>query len=263
MAKAAQNGRSSPVKTTLTEQTYEILKERIFDRQLAPGTRLNIDALTRDLGVSTSPLREALSKLQAERLVVSELYSGYSVAPEPSLDYLRDLIDFRIMLEGHCAFEGAPRKSPAVLNELKAAIRQMGAAKQIGTHYKQYRKFVAADQRFHQVIVESAGNQVIADTYRTMNAILLQARLYLQRSGGRERAGQVAEEHARILAAFEAGDGAEAARAIREHLEGGKRRLLSGSEPAGSAKESAARGARPARGKPAAAARRKGAADLY
>jgi DNA-binding GntR family transcriptional regulator len=243
MAKATYNGRSSPIKTTLTEQTYEILKERILDRGLAPGTRLNIDALTRDLGVSTSPLREALSKLEAERLVISELYSGYSVAPEPTLDYLRDLIDFRTMLEGHCALVGAPRKAASVLNELRAAIRQMGAAKQIGTHYKQYKKFVAADQRFHQVIVESAGNQVISDTYRGMNAILLQARLYLYRSGGRARAGEVAEEHARILRAFEAGDGPEAALAIREHLEGGKRRLLSGDEASAQAGSAEAGGA--------------------
>jgi DNA-binding GntR family transcriptional regulator len=84
----------------LAEQAYEIIKGRILDRDLPPGARLNIDALVRDLGVSSSPLQEALAKLQAERLVVFELYSGYSVAPEPSLSYLRDLVDCRILQEG-------------------------------------------------------------------------------------------------------------------------------------------------------------------
>ena len=87
-------------RTTLAEQAYEIIKGRILDRDLPPGARLNIDALVRDLGVSSSPLQEALAKLQAERLVVFELYSGYSVAPEPSLSYLRDLVDCRILQEG-------------------------------------------------------------------------------------------------------------------------------------------------------------------
>ena len=218
--------RPSLVRTTLTEQTYELLKERILDQVLAPGTRLNIDALTRDLGVSSSPLREALARLEAERLVVSELYSGYTVAPEPTPRYLLDLIDFRLMLEGRSALAGAPRRDPSVLSDMRALVRQMGATHKLGTRYKHYRRFVDADIRFHQAIVRSGGNEVVTQAYSGMNAILHQARLYLHRSGGEARAAEVAQEHGAILRAFEAGDGDAASGALAAHLEGGKRRLI-------------------------------------
>jgi DNA-binding GntR family transcriptional regulator len=55
--------------------------------------RLNIDSLSRDLAVSSSPIREALVRLEAERLVVSELYSGYAVAPKPSATYFAALTE--------------------------------------------------------------------------------------------------------------------------------------------------------------------------
>jgi DNA-binding GntR family transcriptional regulator len=220
-----------PVRRTLTEQTYEILKEMILDQDLEPGSRLVIDSLVKRLGVSTSPLREALAKLESERLVVSERFDGYKVAPEPSSDYLRDLIAFRLLMESDCALRGAPRATPEILAAMRTEIAAMKSVKTLGTKYKQYRKFVEADARFHMLIVESAGNQVMLDAYRGMHALLLQARLYVHKSSGRERAVEVADEHDRILKAFEIGDGAAAADALTMHLQGGARRLLSLTTP--------------------------------
>jgi DNA-binding GntR family transcriptional regulator len=213
-------------RTPLSDQIYEILKERILDQHVLPGARLNIDALARDLGASSSPLREALSRLEAERLVVSAPFSGFAVAPAPSPAYLRDLLDFRIMLEARCAEIGAPKQDTAILAELRLMAQQMAATRKLETHYKQYRRFVAADIRFHQAIVRSGGNEVMIDAYLGMNAILHQARLYLHRLSGEARAAEVAREHADILRAFEVGDGLAASTALRHHLEGGKRRLI-------------------------------------
>jgi DNA-binding GntR family transcriptional regulator len=61
------------VKRPLSDQTYEALRELILDQGLRPGSRLNVDRLARELGVSSSPVREALARLEAERLVVSEM----------------------------------------------------------------------------------------------------------------------------------------------------------------------------------------------
>ena len=210
----------------LSEQIYELLKERILDQELIPGRRLNIDALARDLGASSSPLREALSRLEAEQLVVSTRYSGYTVAPAPTKAYLRDLIDFRIMLEGQSAAVGAARRDPDILNDLRVLAQQMAGTRKLATQYKQYRRFVAADIRFHEAIIRSGGNEVTTNTYIGMNAILHQARVYLHRLSGEARAAEVAQEHFAILKAFELGDGDAAKDAVRRHLEGGKRRLL-------------------------------------
>lgn len=215
------------VKTTLSEQTYEELKERILDRSLAPGERLNIDALSRMLKVSSSPIREALARLEGDRLVVSELYAGYSVAPQPGLAYFHDLLNFRILLEGHCALIGAPKRLPAIVEAMEHAVRKMAATKRLGTRYRQYRRFVHADNDFHQALVDSAENIVMSQTYASLNVIITQSRLYINRGNGGTAASEVMEEHGRILDAFKAGDGPAAQEAVRDHLENGRRRLLS------------------------------------
>jgi DNA-binding GntR family transcriptional regulator len=215
------------VKTTLSEQTYEELKERILDQTLAPGARLNIDELSRALQVSSSPIREALARLEGDRLVVSQLYAGYSVAPQPDRRYFHDLLDFRILLEGHCALVGAPKRLPAILQAMDAALRRMAGTRTLGTRYREYRRFVHADHVFHQALVDSAENLVISQTYASLNVIITQSRLYLNRGSTGRAASEVVEEHRRILRAFREGDGGAAREGLREHLENGRRRLLS------------------------------------
>lgn len=185
-----------------------------------------MDKVARELGVSSSPVREALARLEAERLVVSAMYSGYTVAPEPSLTYLRDLLDYRIILEGHCARAGAARGDPAIIAALRSSVERMATTHRLGRRYKEYNTFVAADAQFHQTIVDSARNEVVSEVYASMHAILTQSRLYLHRQGGSTRADEVSKEHGKILAAFENRDPDNAEIAMREHLEGGKRRLL-------------------------------------
>ena len=218
-----------PVKSTLTEQTYEVLKERILDQKLEPGARLNIDAISKELKVSSSPIREALARLEAERLVVSELYTGYSVAPQPSLAYLHKLLDFRILVESHCVRLGAEAREPATLETLTELVQTMAKTHRLGTHYAEYKKFVQADSQFHQALVDSAHNEVISEMYARMHAILLQSRLYLNRRGGAVSSQTVMDEHKAILAAFRDGDGDAAEATVRDHLNRGRERLLAAS----------------------------------
>jgi DNA-binding GntR family transcriptional regulator len=218
-------------RTALSEQTYEELKERILDQTLAPGSRLNIDALSRSLKVSSSPLREALARLVSDRLVVSELYSGYTVAPGPTPKYFGDMLDMRIVLEGHCALVGAPKRLPKVLRTMTQAMEKMTGVRKFGPRYRDYRKFVQADTDFHQALIDSAENEAISQTYANLHLMLLQARLYLHRKGSPGTAfTEVRDEHNAVLTAFQAGDGVAARDAVRNHLEGGRRRLLSAAE---------------------------------
>ncbi len=148
-------------RSTLAEQTYDALREQIVDQKLLPGTRLNIDALAREMEVSSSPIREALVRLEAERLIVSELYTGYSVAPHPTAQYLSALLDYRILVEGYCADIGARERSPLIIGGLRRELKKMSEAPKIGQHYREFKRFVGADAKFHQILVESAHNPVI------------------------------------------------------------------------------------------------------
>jgi DNA-binding GntR family transcriptional regulator len=223
-------------RTSLSELTYEALKERILDQQLAPGARLNIDALTRSLGVSSSPVREALARLEAERLVVLEVYAGYKVAPHPSPEYLGKLLEFRLLVEGHCARIGAARKSPQTVLLLKDLVARMGGRQRLGAKYQEYRKRIQADAQFHQAIVDSAGNEVISEVYASKHAHLLMSRLFINRSDAGRPADAVTNEHRAILQAYLAGDGRAAERAVLAHLRASEGRLLNaGASPSPSA----------------------------
>jgi DNA-binding GntR family transcriptional regulator len=213
-------------RTSLSDLTYETLKERILDRKLAPGDRLNIDALTRSLGVSSSPVREALVRLEAERLVVLELYAGYTVAPHPTHEYLAKLYDFRVLIEGHCARIGAERKDPETIALLRTLVKRMAGTKRLGAHYREYKKLGQADAQFHQAIVDSADNEVLSEVYASKHTHLLMSRLFSERSDAGSPAGVVLEEHRAVLAAYEAGDGPAAERALVAHLAESRRRLL-------------------------------------
>jgi DNA-binding GntR family transcriptional regulator len=219
-------------KSTLAEQVYEVLKERILDGALEPGARLNIDHLSKDLSVSSSPIREALARLEMEKLIVSELYSGYSVSPIPSPSYLNQVLDFRILLEGECARVGANQHDPQVIESLKRVFSVMSKTHRLGTRYQQYRKFVQADSQFHMIIVNSAGNQVFTEVYSKMHAIagmhaiLLQSRLYLNRNHNPTSSDNVLNEHRAIIEAFRKGEGTAAAQALRDHLENGRKRVM-------------------------------------
>lgn len=213
-------------RTSLSEQTYETLKERILDRKLEPGDRLNIDALTRSLGVSSSPVREALVRLEAERLVVLELYAGYSVAPHPTREYVENLYDFRALVEGHCARIGAARRDEETIALLRSLVRKMAGTKQLGKHYKEYRKLGQADAQFHQAIVDSARNEVLSEVYASKHTHLLMSRAFSSRPDAGSPSAVVLEEHRAVLAAYEAGDGVAAERALLAHLAESRRRLL-------------------------------------
>jgi len=213
-------------RTSLSDLTYETLKERILDRKMAPGERLNIDALTRSLGVSSSPVREALVRLEAERLVVLELYAGYTVAPHPTREYLEKLYDFRVVVEGYCARTGAARQDAATITLLQALLKRMASTKRLGTQYKQYKKMGQADAQFHQAIVDSADNEVMSEVYASKQTHLLMSRLFRERSDAGSPSTAVLEEHAAVLAAYEAGDGPAAELALLAHLEASRQRLL-------------------------------------
>jgi DNA-binding GntR family transcriptional regulator len=224
----AMSGRNAPrtlLRTSVAEQIYEELKERIIDQSLPPGARLNIDALARELGASSTPIREALARLEREQLVMLELYAGYSVAPPPRPDYLEGLLDFRILWEGHCASVGAPLRRPETLRTLEQCFKKMRNTRRLGTRYREYRKFTDEDALFHQAIIDSAGNPAMSKIYSNLHIILLQSRLYLTRSVTGAPSSEVLSEHERILQAFLNGDGEEARIAVRDHLEGGRARL--------------------------------------
>ena len=213
------------VKSPLSEQAYEELKRQILDRELLPAEHLNIDALSRACGISTSPLREALARLTAEGLVAFAANTGFSVEAVPDAEKMRQMMAFRLLMEADCARIGAARRDPVALGALQRAQATMVALRQSGITYREHRTYIELEQAFHQTIVDSAGNQMIANAYRGLHLILAVSRLSVVAGSNQVGSDSAMAEHDAIVAAFAAGDGARAEAAVRGHLDGAAARM--------------------------------------
>src|SRR5262249_40122713 len=148
----------------------------IMDQGLAPGARLNIDGLAAELGVSATPLREALARLAAERLVSFVPFKGYTVLPLLTLRRLGELMHVRRLLEIDAARQAAER---VVVPQLRRMERELDtiAALRPEPRFKDFRRYNEHDQVFHELLVGAADNAVLLETYQSLSAHVQLARL--------------------------------------------------------------------------------------
>src|SRR3712207_4453999 len=98
-----------PQRQLLGDTVYEAVKALVMDDVLAPGERVSIDRLARELAVSPTPLREALARLESDGLVRKEAMRGYSVAPLLTAREVAELYELRLLLEPWAARRAAER----------------------------------------------------------------------------------------------------------------------------------------------------------
>jgi DNA-binding GntR family transcriptional regulator len=206
----------------LTDQIYDLLRERIVDGDLIPGQRLNIDALAAELGASNIPVREALARLAAEKLAIQEPYKGYTVMPLLTLERLHNLIDARLLIEPHAGRQAALCLDEAKLRTLQDLVVRMETLR-VGPNYQEFKAFTVCDHDFHSLIVAGAGNVVISELYESLSPHIQLSRLYSLRGG--VDSAEAVSEHQPVLMALGAQDPDAVAAAITAHLEGARRRL--------------------------------------
>jgi DNA-binding GntR family transcriptional regulator len=208
-------------RVALGDQVYEVLKERILDQDYTPGEKLNIDALVRELSVSSTPIREALSRLSAEGLVQAAPFLGFTIAPLPDRKFLEDLYAFRSVVEPWAASEAARLRPAAALKTLGQAVQAMQAGS-LAREYREYRGFSEADGRFHRAVIAASGNEIFRKTYEDLCVHLHMSRLFINRE---QSAEDTCRQHLEILRAIEAGQPDKASQLMREHLDDSRRRL--------------------------------------
>ncbi|MFM1879949.1 MAG: hypothetical protein RLZZ344_183 [Pseudomonadota bacterium] len=200
---------------SLADHAYRSLKERIFDFGFMPGDRLSEAELAESLGLSRTPLRQALQRLQHEGFVEAQPKVGW-IIPPLRFERLDALYDFRVLLECFaarviCLAEGA-RPGLALLTKiwrLKPADRSKDA-----------RHVGMLDEAFHQEIVSLAGNPEITKTHREITEkIRIVRRLDFTKE---YRIDATYNEHGLILKALEARRSDEAQRLISAHIEQSK-----------------------------------------
>ena len=206
---------------TLKEKAFIELRRRILDGELKPGDFLTERMLVETLGMSRTPIRAALERLDAEGLAKYTPNKGLVVS-ELSLTQAAEVFDFRVAIECHIVRRLAERTiAPADADWFRANLAQQ----RVFVEANDFARFTEADAAFHRKLAAVYDNSEIV---KTMD--LLQDKLYrialrvLRKDVLRIRTSHA--DHERIWELVLAGDGAGAARLMEEHLEYGKRILL-------------------------------------
>ena len=195
------------------ERAYRHLRETVLVDPAVQGTFLNEVDLAQDIGVSRTPVREALLLLVSEGLVEMVPKRGAYVPPLSGRQ-IRELMELRTLLEQHAASVTLAQEA-VPLDAMRSALGEQ--ERLLGVEPCDAHEFIEWDRRFHQSLVDAAGNELIARTYaglRTRQVRVGVAALF--RATDRQRA--VCAEHGRIVDALESGDEAAAHAAIAEHL---------------------------------------------
>ena len=202
----------------LSERVYQIIRDRILSLQLPPGCSLVVVDLAADLGVSRTPVKEALSRLAAEGLVQDTPRRGYSVA-ELSTEDILDLLDARQMLELAAAERVIGTIEPDQLAELRRVTDEMVQIVAAPGGDIDLFEFAQLDWTFHLAIISATGNKHLVDVSRRLHAHLHLIRLARATKAGRGRYMATVEEHQAILAALELRDLAAFRAAVTAHTQ--------------------------------------------
>ncbi|MBQ6495830.1 MAG: GntR family transcriptional regulator [Firmicutes bacterium] len=196
----------------LREMVYEELKMQILTGAIIPGTRMMEVELAEEMGVSRTPIREAIRKLEKEGLVTIEPRRG-AYASMISTEDMVEILEVRQDLEGLAAFFAADRMPEDKLKILREVSNQYNDAVKRGS----MEDMIAFDTKFHRTIVDSCHNKILVQMIEQLQELVLRFR-YIYYDNFR-RAENMPEEHEAIIKAIESGDAKEARYAADIHIE--------------------------------------------
>jgi DNA-binding GntR family transcriptional regulator len=205
----------------LVDDVFGVLAGLLMDHVVEPGARMSIDGLAVRLGVSPTPVREALARLEALGLVRKEPLRGYRATPLLTRAELDDLFEFRLLVEPWAAGRAAANVASGTADVGLLARLVVDTDEAPAEGYARYRALTEHDRRFHDALLSLAGNDHARDAFARTHCHLHIFRLYyVQRVGSSALA-----EHTVLADAVRAGDSAAAKRAMRTHLVASRDRL--------------------------------------
>jgi DNA-binding GntR family transcriptional regulator len=196
----------------LKDEAYRLIKEAITSVHFRPGDPVIEGDLARRLGISKTPVRNALVRLEQEGFVQTLPFRGTFVA-DVSVGDVREIYEVRSALEETAIRLLIERLSSADIRELRSAIAEVEAKLQAG----QLEESFDSIREFHEGIVRRSGNRWLIEMYGTLSGHLTRIRNICGHIPGRVE--KSVSEHKTIIAAIEAHDSPAAIVALRAHLE--------------------------------------------
>ena len=213
--------RISSDSATLSEQVFRSIQAAIICGDIAPGSKISEPELARTYGISRGPLREAIHRLEGQRLLVRVPHVGARVVALSHAELI-ELYEIRESLESMACRLAAQRMTLAEVDQLRSVLdtHERDAAFQAGAGYYQQE----GDYDFHYKIIQGSGNHMLM---QLLTEELYQlVRMYrIQYSTTPNRPQQAFKEHHGILDAIAAGDGELAELLMRRHIAASRRNI--------------------------------------
>ena len=201
-----------PERTNLRDQVYDILKKRIIFRKIGSGKKINEEELAKALGVSRTPIRETLLRLEHEGIVKIIPRRGAFVVSQ-SDDKVSDLLQVREVLEGLVARLATENMKNELLDHLRLCLEKVRSA---DNDEDRLLKYTPADIEFHALLLEACDNKLLKNMMESVNVHLQMVRLRTVALPGRPE--QTVREHYEILAAIQKRAPDLAEKRMREHV---------------------------------------------
>lgn len=201
---------------TLAQAAYRRIKQDILQGRVKPDTVLSEHELAEQQGVSRTPLRSALSRLERER-VISRLDNGVLLVRSVSVEQLIEIVQLRQMIESAAAARAAEFGLTAELAEIREIMAAYANGRNVAVD-----DFWAEDDKFHLAVARAARLELLP-------AILAEQRAIARRctiTRAHDRFADQAREHIAVIDAIAAGDGAAARAAMSLHFENVRSRFL-------------------------------------
>lgn len=205
------------------EKAYEVLRRGILDGTYGARSRVTEQEVAAEIGVSRTPVREAMRRLQAEGLIRFVPNQGAVVASWSTAE-LREIFELRALLESYGAERAAQYASAADLKHLRELASRQCAVTATLSRTSELAEIADLNSEFHQGVQELAGAKRLGAMVSQLVEVPLVAQTF--HSYGPEQLQQSARHHLEIVAALEARDGASAGAIMRAHVLAAKRVLV-------------------------------------
>jgi len=205
--------------STLTSRVYEVLKDKILNMELPPGTRLKDGELAESLGVSNTPVREAIRQLEKDGLVETIPYRGNFVR-KMSVEEVCEIYDVRMVLEALAARLAVDKSTPEQLKRIRTKVEEYERA----FENDDISLGLEADFAFHDLIAQASGNKTLLEMLR---GLATRVHVLRQMDKGKTRRRESLEDHKTIYRALKEKDAKKAEEAIIQHVSKGKEHVLS------------------------------------
>jgi DNA-binding GntR family transcriptional regulator len=207
-------------RSNLGDEVYRLLWKRILDHGLRPGDKLSDLRLSHELGVSRTPMREALRRLVSDGIVRAERNRGFFVASFSASD-IAEIYDLRATLEIMALLAAAPQLTADILTSAQIDLdnveaRLKGASTE-SEKQEAYTAFLEVDRGFHRLLVELAGNSRLRNV---VEGLWAQIAVFQWAGGFRDHwTASAITRHRSIIAAMLEGDVERAAEELRQHID--------------------------------------------